>query len=249
MATSLITRLTGKKTPGRIVLSGSASTYLDGAGAFSTPAGSGAVATDAIWDAAGDLAVGSGADTAARLAIGAAGGALSRVNGAVAWNSGTAFPTAATGDRYLRTDAPGGVREWYYDGTRWLSEQIFEVPVAITVGQTVNAVISYFGWPTSGLDIWAIEWRGSIFVSTTNDGTKYWTVYVYKTDTGAANATIIGQVGTSAGAANTELASVATIGAVVDVSAWPAGYVYFVKTSTPGTGTPRGALRYRLIGT
>jgi hypothetical protein len=31
------------------------------------------VATDAIWDAAGDLAVGSGADTAARLAKGAAG--------------------------------------------------------------------------------------------------------------------------------------------------------------------------------
>lgn len=31
--------------------------------------GSGAVATDTIWDAAGDLAVGTGADTAARLAI------------------------------------------------------------------------------------------------------------------------------------------------------------------------------------
>ena len=34
--------------------------------------GSGAVATDAIWDAAGDLAVGSGANTASRLAIGTA---------------------------------------------------------------------------------------------------------------------------------------------------------------------------------
>lgn len=46
----------------------------------------GSVATDAIWDAAGDLAVGSGSNTAARLAIGATNGmALMRVSGSVAW--------------------------------------------------------------------------------------------------------------------------------------------------------------------
>ena len=33
--------------------------------------GGGSVATDTIWDAAGDLAVGTGSNTAARLAIGA----------------------------------------------------------------------------------------------------------------------------------------------------------------------------------
>lgn len=49
-------------------------------------AGSGNVATDAIWDAAGDLAVGSGANTAAKLSIGATNGmVLARVSGAVAW--------------------------------------------------------------------------------------------------------------------------------------------------------------------
>lgn len=49
----------------------------------------GSVATDAIWDAAGDLAVGSGANTAAKLSIGATNGmSLRRVSGAVAW----AFP-------------------------------------------------------------------------------------------------------------------------------------------------------------
>lgn len=49
-------------------------------------AGGGSVATDAIWDAAGDLAVGSGANTAARLAIGSTNGmVVSRVSGAVAW--------------------------------------------------------------------------------------------------------------------------------------------------------------------
>jgi hypothetical protein len=46
----------------------------------------GSVATDAIWDAAGDLAVGSGANTAARLAIGASNGmVLQRASGALAW--------------------------------------------------------------------------------------------------------------------------------------------------------------------
>jgi len=47
----------------------------NGAGAaptFQTPTGGGDVATDAIFDAAGDLVVGTGADASARLAIGAA---------------------------------------------------------------------------------------------------------------------------------------------------------------------------------
>jgi hypothetical protein len=42
----------------------------------------GSVATDAIWDAAGDLAVGTGANTAARLAAGATSGHVLTSNGA-----------------------------------------------------------------------------------------------------------------------------------------------------------------------
>lgn len=65
--------------------------YVDDGSAWSTfmtlVGGSGGdIATDAIWDAAGDLAVGSGANTAAKLAIGATNGmTLARVSGAVAW--------------------------------------------------------------------------------------------------------------------------------------------------------------------
>lgn len=59
----------------------------DSAGTVTDPfTGAGSVATDTIWDAAGDLAVGSGANTAARLAIGATNGmAVMRVAGAAAW--------------------------------------------------------------------------------------------------------------------------------------------------------------------
>lgn len=66
-------------------------------------AGGGSVATDAIWDAAGDLAVGSGANTAARLAIGTAGQLL-RVN------SGATAPEWASVGRVLIGEAtPDGV--------------------------------------------------------------------------------------------------------------------------------------------
>jgi len=49
------------------------------------PAGGGAMATDPLWDAAGDLAVGTGADTGARLAKGNDDEVLTMVAGAVAW--------------------------------------------------------------------------------------------------------------------------------------------------------------------
>ncbi|HUW16178.1 MAG TPA: hypothetical protein VMW94_03785 [Actinomycetes bacterium] len=48
-------------------------------------AGGGDVATDTIWDAAGDLAVGSGADTAAKLTIGSTGQVLTVAAGTAAW--------------------------------------------------------------------------------------------------------------------------------------------------------------------
>jgi hypothetical protein len=50
-----------------------------------TPGAGGSVATDAIWDAAGDLAVGTGADTAAKLTKGAAGAALVSGASTVSW--------------------------------------------------------------------------------------------------------------------------------------------------------------------
>jgi hypothetical protein len=45
--------------------------FLRDDGSWQTPAAGGAVGTDVIWDVKGDLAVGTGADTAARQAVGA----------------------------------------------------------------------------------------------------------------------------------------------------------------------------------
>jgi hypothetical protein len=64
---------------------------------WATLGSTGSVATDAIWDAAGDLAVGSGANTAAKLTKGSDGEVLTMVAGAVDW----AAPTGGGGDYEL----------------------------------------------------------------------------------------------------------------------------------------------------
>lgn len=58
--------------------------------------GGGSVATDVIWDAAGDLAVGTGANTAARLALGGAGDVFMVSGSTVAWKSNPSYTIAST---------------------------------------------------------------------------------------------------------------------------------------------------------
>jgi hypothetical protein len=220
----------------------------DSAGTVTDIAASGNVATDAIWDAAGDLAVGSGANTAARLAIGAAGGALSRVNGAVAWNSGTANPTGATGDRYWRTDL--GL-EIYYDGTRWLTTQLFREPFGTGNTVTPDTVGTALGrmapWGTA-YDLWLVSWDTTTYVATTNDGTKYWTLTLAKV---VANdtPTNIDQYTTAADTVNSWTHHRRALGVSYVAATYFEIFMTGAKTSTPGGLYWGGALEYRLIVT
>lgn len=85
-------------------------TFLRGDGTFAAPAGGGgAVATDTIWDAKGDLAVGTGADTASKLTVGSNGKELiadsSEATG-LRWGPVAITPTllSADQDNYNPTD-------------------------------------------------------------------------------------------------------------------------------------------------
>jgi hypothetical protein len=69
----------------------------DGSGLTNLPGGGGDVATDVIWDAKGDLAVGTGADTAVRVAVGANGEVL------------TADSTEASGVKWAAVAGTGDV--------------------------------------------------------------------------------------------------------------------------------------------
>jgi len=63
------------------------------------------VAADTIWDADGDLVVGSGADTAARLAVGSSGQVLTVSGGTPTWAAPTAPPMSYSGYTDVTTQA------------------------------------------------------------------------------------------------------------------------------------------------
>lgn len=215
---------------------------------FAIPDGSsatGSVATDPIWDAAGDLAVGTGPNTAARLAIGAAGGSLSSLNGAAAWNSGTVFPSAVTGDRYWRTDL--GL-ECYYDGTRWLSVQLFhDIMAQSTDGGIPISATQICGRNTlwsGAYDLWIVSVYGTMFSSSLS-GSAYWTVTVAKGNTASSFTDIASfndQSGTDSNWEKKTVAVGALLGASDSTLRWTA-----TKTSTPGPVYVSGAVTYRLV--
>jgi hypothetical protein len=202
--------------------------------------GGGAVATDAIWDAAGDLAVGTGANTAAKIAIGAAGGAVSRINGVVAWNAGTSFPTAAAGDLYHRTDLSPAL--WRYDGTRWLSVQRYRTEVPVAVSVSASATVGYFPLWNSEFGAYLIDFRGVMYVSTTNNGSNYWTLDLKKW----SDNSVIVSANTSANSASVSNLKDVAINAV---STEDILYVASTKTASPGNLYPLMYVTYALIAT
>jgi hypothetical protein len=81
-------------------ISSTAYAEIGGGGIFggSSTSGTGDVATDAIWDAKGDLAVGTAANTAAKLAVGTSYQVLNVASGTPAWTS----TLGATGTRLTK---------------------------------------------------------------------------------------------------------------------------------------------------
>lgn len=223
----------------------------DDAGAETALGGaSGAVATDTIWDAAGDLAVGSGANTAARLAIGAAGGAVSRINGAVAWNSGTSFPgSAATGDRYWRTDLR---MEFFYDGTRWLctcphhlSMPIRALPPFSATGTAAQVPLPF------GVDVYVETVEALTQVNAGNNTSpNHWTIVFNSTNISAAAVQALGTISTSGNGAAWQRGS-ATVNLVVDSSSTAEAWIHAVATKNGTAGNLTWiacSLTYRFIG-
>lgn len=214
--------------------------------------GAGSVAGDVIWDAAGDLAVGTGANTAARLAIGNVGGALSRINGAVAWNSGTSFPgSAASGDRFYRSDL---AREFKYDGTRWVSMQVHSLRTFHEALWPISATNTPNRWPTQtnvGSDLWLLDCLTTFFISggTALGASHKWVGVIAKLDTADSPTTLI-TVNIDSGSSNAWRQDVQSIGALLSTAAsFPAIRGVWTKTGTPGTLRAMTEITYRIVAT
>jgi hypothetical protein len=97
----------------------------------------------------------------------------------VAIPTGSSFPgSPSTGDRYRRSDLDYMV--FLYDGTRWLSEQSWTVaPSTIalpTYSSTGPTATHRMAIPSAlGLDVYITHWEVMVRVTTTNNGSNYYT--------------------------------------------------------------------------
>ena len=102
-------------------------------------AGSGSVATDAIWDAAGDLAVGTGANTAAKLSLGTTGKVLVSDGSTAVWDypPGYYFDYAETTSTTTVTATSAATAQTHLSGN------------AVTYDGSTVVVIEFFAYAIS----------------------------------------------------------------------------------------------------
>ncbi len=166
--------------------------------------------------------------------------------------SGTAFPTSpapAAGDRFWRTDLK---LDCYFDGTRWLSVEEYE----LGAGQQVSAPAGGITTSPSTVvrcavradyEIYLTRWVTHSRVLTTNNGSNYWTVALTY-QIGNATATTITSYTTAADTAGNLTNHDQAINAVLNSSA--EGVSTTVTSSgAPGAIYAPSAIFYRLIVT
>lgn len=163
---------------------------------------------------------------------------------------GTSFPSVpTTGQLFRRTDIRNGM--WFkYDGTQWISDQEFIVPVAVNA-VAVNAIIGGIGFDVAGLDIWIEKFEGGFAVLGTNNGSNYWRLQLYDNNLGgtAGGNDLIWEDDTSADTSNQLTDHTANINAVLDVSGNPSFIFVVVKQSSPAAIRGFGQVVFRYIAT
>lgn len=169
--------------------------------------------------------------------------------------SGTSFPgTPATNDLYRRTDR--GLL-YYYDGTRWLTLELYHLPIIPIAGGAPGDVLgatngAAFRAPVwnAVYDLYIVDWYAMTFVATTNDGTNKWTLTLSKESKAAAySQTTIDSfsTGTTPDTAGQFIVHTRSINALLGTSSGTLT-VGGTKVSAPGNLTSAHAITYRLVG-
>jgi hypothetical protein len=165
---------------------------------------------------------------------------------------GTAFPTGiASGTKFYRTDVRGGML-FRYDGTRWVSDQEFTMPLA---ARTLAAAITIADWAFQAAvpldyDIYLTRWDILSYVATTNNGSHYWTHKIYDLDDNDVPASIA----TSGHAADTWTILSVNVNTVITCAADTGSGLLLGpgasgKTGSPGALYTAYTLYFRLIAT
>lgn len=158
--------------------------------------------------------------------------------------SGTTFPgSPVANDTYYRTDL--GLL-CYYDGTRWLTIQIFE---ASTFPPADLSVSSSFGrYPPHGTtyNLWIVDARITYTVPSNHDGSNFWTIDFRKFDNSivVSFATIVTDKATT----TWNNPNATAVGALLD-TANKLTFIEATKTGTPGNLGLGTTWRYRLVVT
>jgi hypothetical protein len=162
--------------------------------------------------------------------------------------SKSAFPSdPVTNERLYRFDRK---IPYFYDGTRWLSQQLFHLAMGpgdiLPANSTSSGVTAgRFSPPTQDYDAWLETLYLSSYIVSANTSVAFWSFALQKTD--GVTTVAIGTLTTASDANATwisrKLAINALLGTANDIIELNA-----TKTSTPGNWYAAANLAYRLVG-
>lgn len=171
------------------------------------------------------------------------------LDGAV--SGGTSFPgTPATNRRFFRSDRS---IEYFYNGTRWLSTQLFTDPIprgdagplpyTATAAGAERILAPYAGT----YDLWLIELQLGFNVSggTALSGSHKWVSELFKQTSGGS--TSVATINIDSGSSGVWRVAVASIGALLGIT----NLIFrtdHTKTGTPGDLYVVPRIVYRLVG-
>lgn len=163
---------------------------------------------------------------------------------------GTSFPgSPSTLDKYWRTDIMGGM-EFFYDGTRWVSTQIFHTSPHNRGLSTGISATTYIDTQTfdADYDCWVINAHLGWYVTSVNNSSNYWSLRAWNMASGAQ--TTLYDTHSDGAVASWRLNNVAmNLVAASAANTLPGYHFYVVKSGSPGTLDFDAYFSYRLIAT
>jgi len=169
--------------------------------------------------------------------------------------SGSTFPgSPATNTIFFRTDI--GML-FYYDGTRWLSVQVFAQQFGLIQGSlfpltaSANDVNAWYPPALDGSDIYLLKYRARVYVASGGSAlssSHKWVGNMHKYDTNTASTTLA-TVNVDSGASAQIRTFDTTINALLTSSTYLQLSTTWTKTGSPGGLFVGEDITYRVVAT